>query len=40
VLASLIDAGVGVAGFDRVELSLADLIERIVASREPVTAGA
>jgi hypothetical protein len=40
VLASLVGAGVGVAGFDRVELSLADLIERIVASRELATAGA
>ena len=40
VLASLVGAGVAVAGFDRVELSLADLIERIVASRALATAGA
>jgi ABC-type multidrug transport system ATPase subunit len=40
VLASLVGAGVEVAGFDRVELSLADLIERIVASRAFATAGA
>jgi ABC-2 type transport system ATP-binding protein len=40
VLASLVGAGIDVAGFDRVELSLADLIERIVASRAFVTAGA
>lgn len=35
VLASLTSAGVLVAGFDRMELSLADLIERIVTTREP-----
>ena len=35
VLATLTAAGVPVAGFDRLELSLADLIERIVASRAP-----
>jgi ABC-2 type transport system ATP-binding protein len=40
VLASLVGAGIAVAGFDRVELSLADLIERIVASRTLVAAGA
>ena len=40
VLASLAGAGVTVAGFDRVELSLADLIERIVASHAPRTADA
>ena len=40
VLASLVGAGVDVAGFDRVELSLADLIERIVASRTYATADA
>jgi ABC-2 type transport system ATP-binding protein len=33
VLASLARAGVPVAGFDRMELSLADLIERIVTTR-------
>jgi ABC-2 type transport system ATP-binding protein len=35
VLASLTAGGVPVAAFDRVELSLADLIERIVASHVP-----
>jgi len=35
VLAALAGAGVSVAGFDRLELSLADLIERIVRTREP-----
>jgi ABC-2 type transport system ATP-binding protein len=40
VLASLIRAGVDVADFERVELSLADLIERIVASRTLATAHA
>jgi len=35
-----VSAGVDVAGFDRVELSLADLIERIVASHSYATAGA
>lgn len=40
VLASLVGAGVGVADFERIELSLADLIERIVASRTLVTADA
>ena len=39
-LASLTGAGVDVAGFDRVELSLADLIERIVASHAPRVADA
>jgi hypothetical protein len=40
VLASLTSAGVSVAGFDRLELSLADLIERIVTSDAPGTAHA
>jgi ABC-type multidrug transport system ATPase subunit len=40
VLASLIRTGVEVADFERVELSLADLIERIVASRTLATADA
>jgi hypothetical protein len=35
VLAALTGAGVVVAGFDRLELSLADLIERIVRTRAP-----
>ena len=35
VLASLTAGGVPIAAFDRVELSLADLIERIVASHAP-----
>lgn len=35
VLASLTGAGVSVAGYDRVELSLAELIERIVAKNGP-----
>jgi len=40
VLAALVGSGVGVADFERVELSLADLIERIVATRALATAGA
>ena len=40
VLASLTAAGVPVAGFDRMELSLADLIERIVTTRAPGVANA
>src|SRR5207245_9977124 len=40
VLASLAAAGITVAGFDRMELSLADLIERIVASHAPQVADA
>ena len=40
VLASLVRTGVEVADFERVELSLADLIERIVASRTLATAHA
>jgi ABC-type multidrug transport system ATPase subunit len=35
VLAALTAAGASIAGFDRLELSLADLIERIVTSRAP-----
>src|SRR5215203_178806 len=35
VLATLATAGVSVAGFDRLELSLADLIERIVRTKAP-----
>jgi hypothetical protein len=35
VLAALATAGIRVAGFDRLELSLADLIERIVRTRAP-----
>ena len=35
VLATLAAAGVSVAGFDRLELSLADLIERIVRTKAP-----
>jgi len=40
VLATLAAAGLSVAGFDRLELSLADLIERIVAVRTPGSADA
>jgi ABC-2 type transport system ATP-binding protein len=40
VLGALTAAGLPVAGFDRVELSLADLIERIVTSRTPVVVDA
>jgi ABC-2 type transport system ATP-binding protein len=40
VLASLARAGVILSGFDRVELSLADLIERIVATNAPRAADA
>ncbi len=40
VLGTLVASGVAVADFERVELSLADLIERIVASRALATAHA
>jgi hypothetical protein len=40
VLSAIAAAGVSVAGFDRLELSLADLIERIVRSRASSAANA
>jgi hypothetical protein len=40
VLATLAATGVRVAGFDRLEMSLADLIERIVRTTAPGVPGA